>query len=286
MGVLLGIAAAISWGLGDYLITRLTRRVGTSRALLAIQIFSALAWAALLVSKWPATGGAADVGWLLAAAACHVIGLVFVYRAFEIGTLSIVSPISAGFAVVTALLSMASGERPPALTLIGAGLLVGGVVLATRTPSDASGTASGSIRGVPEALLSALGFGAMFWIFYFHVQPHLGFALPLVVLKVAAMGSSFALLVWSGARDPRPSTPVFSVGTLGLAAAAAAADTAAWLAYIGGTASTYATVVTALASLFSVFTVLLAWRLMRERLAPHQWIGVGTVLLGILLVSV
>jgi len=30
----------------------------------------------------------------------------------------------------------------------------------------------------------------------------------------------------------------------------------------------------------------LAWRFLRERLAVHQWVGVGVVLLGILLVSV
>src|SRR2546422_965348 len=71
---------------------------------------------------------------LAGTAVCHVLGLVFVYRAFEIGTLSIVSPISSAFAIVTAVLSFATGERPPLLALAGAALLVAGVALATRAP--------------------------------------------------------------------------------------------------------------------------------------------------------
>ena len=71
-----------------------------------------------------------------------------------------------------------------------------------------------------------------------------------------------------------------------LAAGAAIADTVAWLTYIRGTHTSYATVVTALASLFSAVTVILAWRFFRERLAPHQWVGIAVILIGILIVSV
>ena len=127
----------------------------------------------------------------------------------------------------------------------------------------------------------------MFWLFYFYVEPNLGYAVPLIVLKtLATVGSMRALAALRrGETAPgerlslRPRIVLLSLG-------AAAADTLAWLTYIWGTSSTSATVVTALASLFSVVTVLLAWSLPRERLARHQWIGVGVILLGILLVSV
>ncbi|TMQ71199.1 MAG: EamA/RhaT family transporter [Candidatus Eisenbacteria bacterium] len=284
MGVLLGALAATFWGLGDFLITLLTRRVGTGRALLSIQLLSLLLWLALLAAR-PGVQGAGALPWtiVVATALCHVLGLALVYRAFEIGTLSIVSPISAGFAVVTAILSLASGERPPALALGGAALLVGGAVLATRAPAASGPRASWA--GVPEALLSALAFGTMFWLFYFFVQPAMGFRWPLVLLKAAAVtGSVLAYL--SKPRGPRAAAPGLRIQVVGLALGAAAADTLAWLAYIGGTATSYATIVTALASLFSVVTVLLARRFLRERLAPHQWSGVVAILLGILLVSV
>src|SRR5262245_59423934 len=106
LGILFGVVAAIFWGLGDFLITHLTRRVGTARALLAIQILSLLAWIAFAVARPGAIAGGPGLwAMVLLTASCHVLGLVFVYRAFEVGVLSIVSPISSGFAVVTALLA-------------------------------------------------------------------------------------------------------------------------------------------------------------------------------------
>lgn len=284
MGVVFGVAAAVCWGLGDFFITHLTRRVGTRSALVSIQALSLLAWAAILIAM-PGLPKAAPALWMILAATgiCHVLGLIFVYRAFEIGTLSIVSPISAGFAVVTAILALAGGERPPAPALAGAALLIIGVVLATRSNSGAGILRTGLV-GVPEAILSALAFGTMFWLFYFFVQPKLGYTWPLVVLKTMALASTALVFMRrpdSGLPAARPRLAV----VLLLAAAAAAADTLAWLAYIWGTTTAYATVVTALASLFSLVTVLLAWMFFRDRLAVHQWTGVAIILGGILLVS-
>ena len=277
--------AALFWGVGDFFITLLTRRTGTRWALLSIQALSLLAWLLLLIGR-PAPGvmSAGLGGILLATAVCHVLGLALVYRAFEIGNLAIVSPISSAFAIVTAVLSLLTGERPPALVLTGSLLLMVGVTLATRGESSVDAPRA-SLRGVPEALGSALAFGTMFWLFYFYIEPKLGYAVPLVSLKIlAVLGSALALFLSRskesvGSIRPAPTLVLLSVG-------AAVADTAAWLTYIEGTRTSYATVVTALASLFSAVTVLLAWRFFRERLAAHQWAGVAVILLGILLVSV
>lgn len=284
MGIVWGVLAACFWGLGDFLITHLTRRVGTTIALVTIQIFSLLAWVLWVAAKQAPPGGDAGLWGIVAATAiCHVAGLVFVYRAFEIGTLSIVSPISAGFAVVTAVLALAAGERPPLIALAGSALLILGVVLATRSPADPEAPRA-SLAGVPEAILSALAFGTMFWMFSFFVEPKLGFAWPLILLKSMAVGSSVIVLM---RRKGKGEGLTFSVrpAVILLAVGAAVADTLAWLTYIRGTMTNYATIVTALASLFSVVTVLLAWRFLRERLAVHQWAGIGVILVGILLVS-
>ena len=210
MGVMFGILAAVLWGVGDFLITHLTRRVGTTRALVAIQALSLLAWIGLLLSQ-PARSAGTPALWLIVAgtAVCHVLGLVFVYRAFEIGTLSLVSPISSGFAVITAVLAMLSGEHAPAPAIAGAALLVAGVVLATRAPG--SGQAF-TLRGVPEALLSALAFGTMFWLFYFYVQPNLGYALP---LKRVAYGNQQGWNADRADRDPSQHRPAGAGGSRG-----------------------------------------------------------------------
>jgi uncharacterized membrane protein len=124
-------------------------------------------------------------------------------------------------------------------------------------------------------------------MFYFLVQPELGYVWPLVVLKTMATGSSLLARAYKSQDSVAASATVSPSRTLwALAAGAAVADTAAWLAYIWGTGTEYATIVTALASLFSVITILLAWVFLRERLATNQWMGVAVILLGVLVVSV
>jgi drug/metabolite transporter (DMT)-like permease len=304
LGVLYGLAAAGLWGFGDFLISGLTRRVGTRRAVAYTQVISLLSWTCLLtlvLTGAPLLGGfgdgAASAGtrvWLIALAAgvCHVAGLMLTYRAFEIGTLSLVSPIASGFAIVTAVLALLSGERPTAWALLGALLLCVGVMFATRAAAaDASTTAgdatpAGKRAGVPEALGSALAFGVMFWLFDY-VTPALGVEAPLVLLKtLATISALFPLLLSHRRRSPlaepapEPLTTVWP-----LAAGVALTDTLAWVAFVLGTRTQFTTVVTALASLFSAVTVLLAWVWLRERLSAPQWVGVGVILLGVLLVS-
>ncbi len=296
MGIGFGILAAVLWGAGDLLITQVTRRFGTDRAMVYIQSLSLAGWAALLLISPHSPGSAVSI-WLVALGAgiCHVLGLKLTYRAFEIGTLSLVSPIASGFAIVTGILALATGsEKPPILAISGAVLLVAGIVLATYTPH---GQRRPSLAGVPEAIGSSLAFGAMFWMMDVFVTPSLGFIWPLLLLKTMATGSSLLSLITSRATTPAtaavPDGAAMAVqqavrpSVLGLfVLGAAATDTLAWIAWMAGTRTEYATVVTALASLFSVVTILLAWAFLHDRLTRSQWQGVAVILLGILLVSV
>lgn len=312
MGILFGGIAALCWGVGDYLIAVVTRRVGTTRAMALTQSFSLIAWFGLLL-VWPSTPSASPGIWALAAVsgACYVVAMWLSYRAFEIGSLAVISPIASGFVVVTALLGMISGERLTSAKLLGATALFLGVILVTRPPNAESNTTR---EGIPHALGAALAFGIMFWMLgYITPESKLGHVWPLIVLKVIASGLMWLLLVFqktpvpdkADASTPIESTPVLSAADLPAsppeqittspittaravwaAVGFALLDTTAWVAYIIGTRTEFTTVVTAVASLFSAVAVLLGWAVLRERLAPNQWAGIAVILLGVLLVSI
>lgn len=278
MGILYGLAAALLWGGGDLFINRLTTLIGTARSLLYIQILSLLCWVSVAIFWFPS--GAPAYAWGIAAlcGVFHVLGLVMTYRAFEVGTLSLVSPIASSFAIVTVILALASGERPAVVALLGVLVVILGIIVVTR--SGASSEAA-SLKGIPEALLSALGFGVMFWQID-RATDVLGMAWPLVVLKI--MACSYAVGAVMATRPaPAASPPRFQV--FGLALAVALSDTLAWGAFILGTHTAYTSIVTAIASLFSVFTVVLAAIFLKERLTKQQLGGIVAVFVGILLVS-
>ena len=281
MGIIYGLGAALCWGVGDFAITTLARYVGSARSLLYIQAFSLISWVALL-AVFPHETTQGINPWLLAALAgvFHVVGLASTYRAFEIGTLSFVSPIASSFAIVTAVLFVFTGNAPPILALLGILLLGLGIVVVTKSTRDEGPV---TLKGVPEAIVSAIAFGVMFWLIYAYVKAPLGDVYPLILLKV--MATSFA--VGYVAKSPAPE--VSEVPPLGkllsIAGVAALLDTMAWVSYLFGSRQDHAAVVTALASLFSVTTIVLAGIFLKERLNRLQWIGVAVVLIGILLVS-
>lgn len=303
MGVFLGGIAAVCWGVGDYLIAVVTHRIGTTRAMALTQTFTLLAWIGLLLVWWSAPIGDATTWALtLISAVCYVLAMWLSYRAFEIGSLAVVSPISSSFVVVTTLLALISGERPTVAKLAGAAALFIGVILVSRPPNAVTNTTR---EGIPHAIGAALAFGIMFWLLgYVTPEAKMGHVWPLVIIKIIASGAMWLILGFqksqtSSAVEPNTlstteveSVPDSSVSQITIARATwaavgfAALDTIAWIAYILGTRSESTAIVTAVASLFSAVAVMMGWAVLRERLAPNQWTGIAVILLGILLVSI
>lgn len=210
----------------------------------------------------------------------HVVGLIATYRAFEIGTLSIVSPIASSFAIVTAVLALANGEKPGIFAIFGALLLIVGVVVVTRGMQGDSAVTS---KGILEAIISALAFGIMFWMID-SVTDKVGMAPPLVILKVMMTATS-AYLWWSGRKKVSSESVKIDSKVWLIAGGVALADSLAWLAWMIGIKTSYSSIVTALASLFSAVTVVLAAIFLKERLNKVQLAGVAVILVGVLIVS-
>jgi drug/metabolite transporter (DMT)-like permease len=248
------------------------------RTLLAVQVFGLIAFFPVIVFKAGMPSGPLSA-WAAMAAVSVVscAGVFLLYRAFEIGTLSLVSPIASGFAVVTAAIALAFGERPPGLAIGGAALLIFGVVVVSRTRSEGSA----SVDGLAEAVGAIVGFGIYFWAVG-ELTPELGVYWPVAITRVVELVLAL-LVIWL--RPPPPAGEGDLRTAMPFLVAAAVFDTGAILAFNLGVASAYTTTTTALTSLYSTVTILLAWVILRERLARTQWAGVGVVLAGVFLVS-
>jgi drug/metabolite transporter (DMT)-like permease len=274
--VMFGLLAALGWGVGDFLISRISRALGVAQSFLVMQGCGLIAILAIITYSGDWRQVARET-WLLAIGVnvFNLAGTVLLFRAFTIGNLAVVSPITASFAMISAALAYLSGERAGALALSGALLVIVGVIVVSRSP----GVSLESLRGVPESLGAALCLGIFFWGLGY-VAPQLGAALPVLVGR--ALTFSAALVFFVTQRQviqlvPRAFWP--------LILSAIVFDTGAFLAYNSGINGSYTTVVVALASVYSAVTVLLAWLLLRERLAASQWGGIVVILVGVLMIS-
>lgn len=314
-GVLLGLSAALCWGVADYCLRGATKSAGTFRALYFMQVFGLLALL-LGVELWrPLSFAGASPRALLGAAALSLIilvGAALLYRSFNIGKLAVVSPIAASFGAITTVLALLSGERPSAPLLVGLALLLVGVILSGMAPShpdELGETADGEPGttqrrrllgpGVAEALGATLLFGGAYWGLRY-VVAQLGGIQTAMVGKATDL-AALSLIVLAGWAVRRFSgAPALAQGTSAPVALSlaprdgvfwrwlipgAVLDIAANVAYNIGVAGALTSVVATLSSLFTAVTVILAWIFLRERLTRAQWGGVALILAGIALVN-
>ncbi|HLV94618.1 MAG TPA: DMT family transporter [Candidatus Acidoferrales bacterium] len=290
MGILLGLTAAICWGVADFCARFASRRIGAFRALFFMQVVGFVVMTAYL--EW--AGGIAPTAsgwspWALAAFAgvLSTLGSLSLYYAFQIGVMSIVAPISSSYPAITVALAFLSGERLKPLRALGLGVTIIGVILAaTSFSSNASGAATDTHahphvpNGVTWAIIAAIGFGFMFWFLGFHVVPLTGSAFSVWMIRLSTM-FTLGLAAAPARQSLRPPRG----GVWWLLLAIGITDTAAFFANNAGLAIGQVSVVSVLASLYGAVTVLLAWVVVRERLERSQWLGIVLIFAGIVLVS-
>ncbi len=290
MGILLGLTAALAWGVADFMARFSTRRVGTYRTLLYMQLVGFLALSAFLTATqgWGRFAGTSRQAWawVILAGLLNTASTIALYRSFEIGVLAIVAPIAASYPALTVILSLASGEvlRPARALGIGAALV--GVVLAATSFAPVAAKAppphhKGHLtRGVLWAIAAAIGYGVLFWLLGFRVMPVFdGFA-SVWVIRVTTF-STLALLaapVQQSALPPDRGT-WWLVGSIGLI------DTSAFIANNVALKTEQVAAASVLASLYGAVTVLMAALFLREKLEWSQWLGIALIFSGIALIS-
>ncbi|HEY7779459.1 MAG TPA: DMT family transporter [Ktedonobacterales bacterium] len=156
-GVALGLTAALCWGVADFLARGAVRSGGLLTMLFFMRLVGGLAllgvgfWLGILPARVPSptlAAEAAGIGALL------LLATVLYYRGLAIGTIALVSPIASSFAAITALLAIATGERPGEAQLAGMAVTLAGVALAAATPTRGSVLVGGANHdttpGVPH----------------------------------------------------------------------------------------------------------------------------------------
>ena len=185
-------------------------------------------------------------------------------------------------------ISFFSGERLTALRLAGIVLILIGVVVvarseasATESVKDAPGAATSRVPGIGIALLSALGFGFLFWLLGNRAVPRVGFAATVWMIRLTSSAVTAAYLLirrqpMALSRDGKVTGWILGMGVL---------DTGAFIMNNLGMKLEQVSVVSVLSSLYGAVTVLLAAVVLREHLRKIQWLGIAGIFVGIALIS-
>src|SRR5579885_2442829 len=290
MGVLLGLLTAVSWGSSDFLARFATRRIGTLRATLYMQLLGF----ALLSAALPYLGGwqhlADGSGWRpwawgISAGVLNTFATLTLYRSFEIGQMAVVAPVSAAYPVITVLLSVLVGERLTLARVLGIVSALAGAVLVARAETSTEAetdteSAAQHRRGLAWAVISSCAMGVMFWLLGVRIIPAVG-ALPTVWL-IRIVSATLTLAVILLARQP---ATLPGRGSRRFVIGMAVLDTTAYALNNKGMQLEQVSIVSVLASLYGAVTVAYAALLLRESISRWQWLGIVAVFAGIILIS-
>jgi drug/metabolite transporter (DMT)-like permease len=294
MGILLGLLTALSWGSSDFLARFASRRIGSLRTTLYMQLTGLVLLTIFL--RWIGGWGHLFDGsgwqpwaWGALAGALNAISSLSLYRSFEVGKLSVVAPLSASYPALTVGISVFTGEHLTAMRAAGIMLILIGVIVVVwgEAESESVAPASQSIlkkkpeSGIGAAMIAAVGFGVLFWLLGNRVVPRVGFASTVWMIRLTS--SALTALVVLAMKQPI-SLPRNDTASLWLLAMGVL-DTGAFVLNNRGMQLEQVSVVSVLASLYGAVTVLLSTVVLREKMSRWQLLGIVAIFAGIALVS-
>lgn len=279
LSLIAGLVAACAWAVHDFLV----RKIGQNTAILPMMLVVlaagtvALIGPALIWGDWGRMTGAA-LGYAVGAGFAYVLGMGGLYRAFSLAPVRLVAPILGAFPMISLGFAAMGGKAVTGLEIAAVLAIVGGIAVVALTAQDGHGAATKPGEAMIWSFVGTVGFATTFWLA--QEAARLGGELPatlvprlvaLGLIALLALGTRAPLRALGGAGRTLVFMGVLDALAIGLVTASAKLPNPEYAAISS--------------SLFGVLTILLAWRLLKERVAPLQWVGIVTVFVGIAVLS-
>ena len=275
----IGITAAFIFGCADFLGGLAARR---SHVVLVTGV-AAVTGLVILLLSWPLTGGALSweaAAWGAASGFSGALAIALLYACLAVGPMSILSLLTAIIsAVVPMTVGLVRGESLQSPGYLGLGLALVAVVLVGFVPER------GAVRPSGRGLAMAVGSGAMIGLFLVLIEqaPHDSGMIPLLfnrgVNAVLMLATLVGLRLTGRLGRPLP------VGGVRIAMAGGVVDALANAMLLVGVRIGDLAVMGVLTALYPAGTIVLAAGVLKERIAPVQWGGLGIALGATVLLS-
>lgn len=316
MGIALGLGAALTWGLADYFAALASRGVGALRVVLGFHLFALIPLTILVL----ATDGLdhltlGELAVFVAVGAVGWVSYLAFYGALAIGPISVLSPIVSGYAAVTVLLAvLIAGDRLSAAQAVAVGITVAGAMLASADVREIvrAKLKRRSALGIALALCAMALLGAfVFGVSYY--RDRLGWLGPIFLARAFATVFVVAHVLAGGGATPGstetiPETDAVAAGggplasgavalepevrrvrprreLLGLMALLALLDTGGYVCFNLGVGQAATAIVAAAAAPYAIVPIAMGITLFGERPTRAQWLGVGCVIAGVVVLG-
>ena len=271
LALALGGIAALSWGVHDLLVRRMSQLADTAACMLVVLTTGCICLTVLglFTGAMPSSD---DLPLQLASGVAFAVATYCMWQALAVGSVRLVVPVIASYPVISLLLATLSGESILIVQWLLVLTVIAGVSIVAR--GESSRQSRKVLVPVCWAAGSAVGFAITFWTGQLAMGDNNTVSVLVMTRLVAVASTIIFMLFIGGLRWPvRRDIPILCL--MGLCDTVALASVLFAGNLPGGT---FAMVT---ASLFGVITIILAWVFLKERLAPLQWVGLAVTFTAI-----
>lgn len=224
--------------------------------------------------------GAADLGYFVLVGLVGACTYLIFYRALAIGPISVVSPVASGYAAVTVLFAvLLVGERLTAAQTAAVLTVFAGVTLASADIRRIRRV--GHVQSL--ALILAVVTMVLFGVYVLAIAERaddLGWIVPVLLARLA----STAFIAGAAAarrqlRLPRTRPALIAIAIAGIL------DSVGFLMFSIGATEADTSIVAAASAPYAVVPIVAGVVAFHERPSPAQWVGIGGVLAGVILLG-
>jgi drug/metabolite transporter (DMT)-like permease len=271
---LLGLIAAMAWGVHDVIGARASSQIGPVKTATAVTVFGLALltlWIALL-GEFP-TQNMSRV-WLPAASGVFLaLATIWLFAAMAAGSVSLALPIVMSYPATSLIFGTAAGRPPSLWQIIFAALVIAGVITVAKSGGD--GRAGNLRRAIVLALLSHFTFAIGNFIGQYAATIY--GAIP--ATWISRIGGSVAIVPVLLLATQKPGRfPSFWLPFL-LLMGGLDVLALSMLNLGGHTHHPELAIVTASAA--GVIAIVLAWMIFGERISPVRWAGIFMTFIGV-----
>lgn len=280
LSILFGLGAALGWGAGDFTGGLASRKTGAYRAVFYGEVVGIIFL--LIIVKISGESLPNQRVWLLAmlAGALGTVGLILLYHSMTLGLMSIATPVSALLAAsLPVLVGIFKEGVPQILTVIGFGFALFAVWMISQGAGGVTDILA-HLSDLKLPLLAGIGFGLYF------VFMHEATSTGATIWPMVASRSGGMILITAYMLITRSPWKVEDLSAWPMIIINGVLDISGNLFFILAGQTGRLDVAAVLSSLFPGATVMLAWIFLKERLTRNQWIGIGSALIAIVLMTI
>lgn len=280
-GALVGIAAVLSWGSADFCAALAVRKYDAMRVIFWSQAIVAAGLTAICLAFFDISLPSTKLlGAILAVSLLSVTAYLAHYKGLQIGKISVISPIVVSWPVISVVLSILFlNESLTWFKAIGVVLAIsGGILVSFRLKDLLKYALSNSAKGVGYAFAAMLCFG----IYYFSIGilvNKVGWFLSIFLTRIVALFYLATYVASTAKFSFPPRAAKYAVVLVGIF------ELLAFMSYNFALRFTHTSILAPLMAGIPVVTILLAMRVLKERLEINQYVGIVCAVMGAALLA-